>query len=100
MFFKMNYMSMGIGRHDIIRRDITTKLYIVHYGYVIEVIVQYCDNTSKTELDTAGVRYFRYNCKMNNSQYQMLHMSIIQNNFLNAMCAKISPGLFLLFRLS
>ena len=35
----MNYMSMGIGRHCIIRRDITTKLYIMHYGYVIEVIV-------------------------------------------------------------
>ena len=27
--------------------------------------------------------YFRFNYKMNNSQYQMLHMSIIQNNFLN-----------------
>ena len=34
----MNYMPMGIGRHYIIRRDITTKLYIVHYGYVVEVI--------------------------------------------------------------
>ena len=40
-------MSMGIGRHYIIRRDITTKLYIMHYGYVIEVIVKYCDNTPK-----------------------------------------------------
>ena len=52
----MNYMSMGIGRHYIIRRDITAKLYIMYYGYVIEVIVKYCDNTctSKTELDTAG----------------------------------------------
>ena len=54
----MNYMSMGVGRHYIIRRDITTKLYIVHYGYVIEGIVKYCDNTctctSKTEFDTAG----------------------------------------------
>ena len=38
-------MSMGIGRHYIIMRDITTKLYIMHYGYVIEVIVKYCDNT-------------------------------------------------------
>ena len=49
-------MSMGIGRHYIIRRDITTKLYMVHYGYVIEVIAKYCDNTSKTELvrPTAG----------------------------------------------
>ena len=50
----MNYMSMGIGRHYITWRYITTKLYIVHYGYVIAVIVKYCDNTSKTELDTAG----------------------------------------------
>ena len=41
----MNYMSMGIGPHYIIRRDITTKLYIMHYGYVIEVIVKYCVNT-------------------------------------------------------
>ena len=49
-------MSRGIVRHYIIRRDITTKLYIMHYGYVIEVIVKYGDNTctSKTELDTAG----------------------------------------------
>ena len=38
-------MSMGIGRYYIIRRDITTKLYIMHYGYVIEVIVKYCENT-------------------------------------------------------
>ena len=30
-------MPMGIGRHYIIRRDITTKLYIVHYGYIVEV---------------------------------------------------------------
>ena len=29
-------LSMSIGRHYIIRRDITTKLYIMHYGYVIE----------------------------------------------------------------
>ena len=43
----MNYMSMGIGQHYIIRRDITTKLYIMHYGYVIEVIVKYCDNNPK-----------------------------------------------------
>ena len=48
----MNYMSLGIGRHYIIWRDITTKLYIVHYGNGIEEIVKYCDNTSKTELDT------------------------------------------------
>ena len=41
-------------RHYIIRRDINTKLYIVHYGYVVEVIVKNCDNTSKTELDRAG----------------------------------------------
>ena len=27
--------------------------------------------------------YFRFNYKMHNSQYQMLHMSITQNNFLN-----------------
>ena len=56
--FLMNYMSMGIGRHYIIRRYITTKLYIVLYGYVIEVIVKYCDNTctSKTELDTQPVK--------------------------------------------
>ena len=49
-------MSMGIGRHYINRRDITTKLYIVHYGYVIEVIVKYWDITctSNTALDTAG----------------------------------------------
>ena len=38
--------------------------------------------------------YFRYKYKMKNSQYQMLHISIIPNNFLNnkskhAMCAKI-----------
>ena len=45
---------MGIGRHYIIRRDITTKLYVLHYGYFMEVIVKYCDNTSKIELDTAG----------------------------------------------
>ena len=45
IFFVMNYMPMGIGRHYIIRRDITTKLYIVHYGYVVEVIVKYCANT-------------------------------------------------------
>ena len=50
----MNYMSMGIGRRYIIRRYITTKLYIMHYGYVIELIVKYCDNTSKTALDRAG----------------------------------------------
>ena len=30
------HMSRSIGRHYIIRRDITTKLYIMHYGYVIE----------------------------------------------------------------
>ena len=60
----MNYMSMGIGRHYIIRRDITTKLYIMHYGYVIEVIVKYCDNTctSKTELDTAGQKCVKQRC--------------------------------------
>ena len=32
-------------RHYIIRRGITTKLYIVHYGYVIEVIFKYSANT-------------------------------------------------------
>ena len=60
----MNYMSMGIGRHYIIRRYITTKLYIMHYGYVIEVIVKYCDNTctSKTELDTAGQKFVKQRC--------------------------------------
>ena len=36
---------MGIGRHYIIRRDITTKLCIVHYGYIVEVNVKYCTNT-------------------------------------------------------
>ena len=41
----INYMPMDIGRNYIIRRYITTKLYIVHYGYVIEVIVKYCANT-------------------------------------------------------
>ena len=45
IFFAMNYMPMGIGRHYLISRDITTKLYIVHYGYVVEVIVKYCANT-------------------------------------------------------
>ena len=30
------HMSRSIGRHYIIRRDITTKLYIMHYGYVIQ----------------------------------------------------------------
>ena len=57
-------MSMGIGRHYIIRRDITTKLYIMHYGYVIEMIVKYCDNTctSKTELDTAGQKCVNQRC--------------------------------------
>ena len=44
MFF-MNYMPMGIGRYYIIRKDITTKLYIVHYGYIVEVNVKYCANT-------------------------------------------------------
>ena len=43
--FFMNYMPVGIGRHYIIRRDSTIKLYIVHYGYVVEVIVKYCANT-------------------------------------------------------
>ena len=42
--FFMNYMPMGIGRHYMIRRDITTKLYIVHYGSV-EGIVKYGANT-------------------------------------------------------
>ena len=57
-------MSMGIGRHYIIRRDITTKLYIMSYGYVIEVIVEYCDTTctSKTELDTAGQKCVKQRC--------------------------------------
>ena len=54
MFFKMNYMSMGIGRHYIIKYDITTKLHIVHYGYVVEVIVKYGANTWQIELDRAG----------------------------------------------
>ena len=30
------HMSRSIGQHYIIRRDITTKLYIMHYGYVIQ----------------------------------------------------------------
>ena len=62
--FYMNYMSMGIGRHYIIRRDITTKLYIMRYGYVIEVIVEYCDTTctSNTELDTAGQKCVKQRC--------------------------------------
>ena len=57
-------MSMGIGRHYIIRIDIATKLYILHYGYVIEVIVKYCANacTSKTELDTAGQKCVKQRC--------------------------------------
>ena len=50
----MNYMSKGIGRHYIIRSNITTKLYIVHYGYIVEVHVKYCANTWQTELDRAG----------------------------------------------
>ena len=37
----------------IIRRYITSKLYIVHYIYVFEVIVKYCANTCTTELDRA-----------------------------------------------
>ena len=53
---------MDIGRNYIIRRYITTKLYILHYGYVIEVIVNYCDNTSKTELDTAGKKCVKQRC--------------------------------------
>ena len=44
-FFFMKYMPMGIGRHCIMRRYITTKLYIVHYGYIVEVNVKYCANT-------------------------------------------------------
>ena len=40
----MNYMPIGIGRHYIIR-DITTKLYIVHYGYIVEVNFKYGANT-------------------------------------------------------
>ena len=36
--------------------------------------------------------YFRYNYKMNNAQYQVLHMSIIQNNVLknnlSTLCVK------------
>ena len=36
---------MGIGRHYIAWRYITSKLYIVHHGYGIEVIVKYCDNS-------------------------------------------------------
>ena len=56
-------MSMGMGRHYIIRRDITTNLYIMYYGYVVEVIVKYCDNTSpKTELDTAGQKCVKQLC--------------------------------------
>ena len=57
-------MSMGISWHYIIRRYIATKLYIVHYGYVIEVIVKYCDNTctSKTELDTASKKCVKQRC--------------------------------------
>ena len=36
----------------------------MHYGYVIEVIVKYCDNTctSKTELDTAGQKCVKQRC--------------------------------------
>ena len=59
-------MSMGISRHYIIRTDITTKLYIMHCGYVIEVNVKYCDRpntcTSKTELDTAGQKCITQRC--------------------------------------
>ena len=39
IFFLLITCLMGIGRHYIIRRDITTKLYIVHYEYIVEVIV-------------------------------------------------------------
>ena len=61
----MNYKSMGIGRHYIVRRDITTKLYIVHFGYAIELIVKYCEYTCtyKTELDTAGQKCVKQRCK-------------------------------------
>ena len=45
IFLCVNCMPMGIGRHYIIRRDITTKLYIVLYGYIVEVNVKYCANT-------------------------------------------------------
>ena len=38
-FCFMNYMPMGIGQHYISRRYITTKLYIVHYGYVVVLIL-------------------------------------------------------------
>ena len=56
---------MGIGRHYIIRRDITTKLYIVHCGYVIEVIVKFCDNwvgysRSKMRQTTMHIYFFKY----------------------------------------
>ena len=57
-------MPMGIGRHYIIRRDITTKLYIVHYGYVVAVIVEYCANTWKTELDRAGQKCAKQRCNV------------------------------------
>ena len=55
---------MGIGRHYIIRGDIIAKLCIWHYGYVIEVIVKYCDNTCtyKTELYTAGQKCVKQRC--------------------------------------
>ena len=50
IFFLMNYMPMGISRHYIIRRDITTKLYILHYGYIVQVnIVQIHEKLSHIE---------------------------------------------------
>ena len=55
-------MFVGIGRHYKIRRYINTKLYIVHYGYVIEVNVKYCDNTSKPELDADGQKCVKQRC--------------------------------------
>ena len=78
---------MGIGRHYIIRRAITTKLYIVHYGYVIEVIVKYCDNTctSKTELDTAGQICVKQRCI-----YMYMQIFFL---FLFILCLWLSAGI-------
>ena len=41
--------------------------------------------------------YFHYKYKMKNSQYQMLHMSIIQNNFLNKNLSTLCVHIFVHF---
>ena len=53
----------------------------MHYGYVIEVIVKYCDNTSKSELDTAGQKCIKQRC---------IYMRIC---FLGITCLWVSAGI-------